>query len=239
VDKKFMTGFSEDTICALKKHSALAVIFIILALFSACRTTSVKSMNFTAYANEYGEKYHLYFFNSRKYLSLKPTGGKIIWDDYIHKQKHVATYFNQNNRYLLNADAGGATGNPSTRVIFPLLSSNSATQCHFYLEISDSYYINGYEQELKIYDSQQSKIDDLFIWFPNGNVDNRDIFGITRVIVRNEGNPYYLITRIFFNRDFILYGNSKDDKIFKIYKGSYITFQYRNFFKAYRGVFVD
>jgi hypothetical protein len=247
-DRTTRTVSPETSAARRLNRAACGVMLFLLTVYAACSSGSVqstsgdpsksKTFNFTAYANETAQKNALYYFNSRANISLRPTGGRIVWEDFRIRQKHVATYSAANCRYLLHADAGGSTGNPSTRVSFPLLRSNSATQCHYYIEIFDSYYIRGYEQRMSIFDSQQGCVDDLYIWLPSRGTSNKDIFDVTRVNASREGNPYYLITRVVFKKDYIVYAGGKDKKLLKIHRGSYITFQNRSFFKAYRGVFV-
>ncbi len=224
---------------------ASVIFFIILsaAAITSCATATcqksekTKRFNFTAYSDEMGRKYPLTYFNTQKYLSLRPTGGKIIWEDYCLKQRHVASYSSANSRYLLLAFAGGATGIPRTVLYFPLLCSNSGTQCSYYMEIFDTVFINNYEQRLNIYDDQQNKIFHMWIKPSERDEAYKDVFEIKRINPSKEGREYYLITKIVFKKDLVLYGGGKDNKVMKIHKGSYITFQNRSLFKIYRGMF--
>ncbi|MBP7734934.1 MAG: hypothetical protein KA369_03065 [Spirochaetes bacterium] len=243
------------------KMSAFAALLLAAALCAGCvgRTvnsvnsvyrgsTKLKPFNFTAFANNMGKKHALEYFNSYKVLSLAPTGGRIVWEDYYLRQKHVATYSGA-SRYILSGHAGGATGLPSTRVFFPLLYTNSAATCHYYVELFDSYYSDVYEQQLVIYCGEHKdvynsmpgtgRIYGMFISLPMRGIDRRNLVRVVRTRADREGVPYYLVTRIEFLKDLVVATGNKKKKLIKIHRGSYITFQNRSFFKAYRGVFAN
>jgi hypothetical protein len=244
-----------------KKWPAYAAVMLVIAFCSGCiggtvnsvnsvyrGSTKLKAFNFTAFANDMGKKHAVSLFHDFKVLSLTPTGGRIIWEDYYLRQKHVATYSGA-SRYILSAHAGGATGLPSTRVFFPLLYSNSGAKCHYYVELVDSYYLSGYEQQLVIYCGEHKDVWDsmpgtgriygMYIWLPLRDINRRNLIRVVRTKANREGVTYYLVTRIEFLKDLIVATDNKKKKLIKIHKGSYITFQNRSFFKAYRGVFIE
>ncbi|HNR86704.1 MAG TPA: hypothetical protein PKM65_00005 [Spirochaetota bacterium] len=188
-------------------------------------------MNFTEYAEKKAnEKISILLSGKAANRSL-PLRGTIVWDDYRFKQKHVAKY-GPASRYHLYFYAGRkGTEFPSSSITFPLLLTNSSSQCRYIISLHDSYYMSGYEQKLWLDDGDFNTLYSLFIYLPLRSIDNRDVFEVTRKPF-SSGALYYLVTRIHFKKDFIVYNEKKDRKLLRIRKGSVIYFQDKKLFEV-------